>query len=315
MAFTYGVKLPGFNNKKIWVKEINSGLYKDLVKSLYNNDSTEFLYHLNLVIEHVSPGILQEGLNVVDKIILLLQIRSICISPDLKLKATCPDTGKEFECEIKIEELVSKLENISYTKVVQHQNITITHSIVKAIDEINFINILPDKLFSYQLASCIDLVILKETEVCFKQLQFEERLKIVENLPLSITTKVFDSLTNVEKELSQLKLLAIQSPWTASNVVSLPVSTDTNVLLEFCKLIFNDDLINLYKINLNLVYRANFTPEYVDNITPAEQLLYWTLYVQQIQKEHSEATSTTKPPGYSDGNSNNIGFKVPEGFT
>ena len=85
MAFTYGVKLPGFNNKKIQVGEITSKLYKDLVKSLYNNDSTEFVYHLNQLIEHASPGILQGGLNAVDKIILLLQIRSICISPDLKL--------------------------------------------------------------------------------------------------------------------------------------------------------------------------------------------------------------------------------------
>jgi hypothetical protein len=309
MSFTYGVKLPGFN-KKIWVKEITSKLYKDLVKSLYNNDNTEFLYHLNLVINYASPGILQEGLNVVDKIILLLQIRSICISPDLKLKATCPVTKKEFEYDIQIENLVAKLENISYTKQLTYKNITIVHSIVKAIDEVNFVGLSSDKFLSYQLASCIDSITIKEVNIQFNVLDFNERLKIVENLPLTVSNKIFDSLTNIEKELSQLKLLVIPSPWTSTNVVNLPVSTDTNVLLEFCRLIFNDDLINLYKINLNLISKANFTPEYVDSITPAEQLLYWSLYVQQVQKEHNEVTSGARASN----NTENSGFKVPSGF-
>jgi len=315
MAFTYGVKLPGFDNKKIWVNEITSKLYKDLVKSLYNNDSTEFLYHLNQVIEHASPGILQGGLNAVDKIILLLQIRSICISPDLKLKATCTDTKKEFEYNIKIEDLLSKLENISYIKTVTHERITITHSIVKAIDEMHFVELSADKLFSYQLASCIDTILINDKVVLFKNLKFNERLELIENLPLTISTKVFESLTATETELSQLKLLVVPSPYSRNNVVDLPISTNTNVLLEFCKLIFNDDLINLYKINLSLISKANFSPEYVDSITPAEQLLYWTLFVQQTEKEHSESTASSKPAGFNGNNPSNVGFKVPSEFT
>jgi len=319
MAFTYGIKLPGFNYKKIWVKEVNAKLYKDLVKSLYNNDTTEFLHHLNQVVEHVSPGILLDGLNVVDKIILLLNIRSVCISPDLKLEAVCNDTKKKFEYIIKIEDLVAKLGNIHYNKSVTFNNITINHSIVKAIDEINFINIEPEKMFSYQLASCIDSMTVNEKFLSFKGLTFSERIELVEKLPLTLATEVYKSLTRVEDSLADTKLLSIKSPYTGSYVVNLSVSTNTEVLLEFCKLIFNDDLINLYKINLNLISKANFTPEYVDSITPAEQLLYWTLFVQQAEKEQSEANSGSKSrdtsvPGFN-GMPLDIGKNSPSEFT
>jgi hypothetical protein len=309
MAFTYGVKLPGFNNKKIQVGEITSKLYKDLVKSLYNNDSTEFVYHLNQLIEHASPGILQGGLNAVDKIILLLQIRSICISPDLKLKATCVETKKQFECNIRIEDMVFKLESAIYNKTILQENVTIKHSIVKAIDEIHFINLEPEKAFSYQLASSIDELIAGGKTIEFKNISFEERVKIVDALPLTLTTKVFDSLSLTEAEISKTKLLVVPSPYSKTPVVDLPVSTNTTVLLEFCKLIFNDDLINLYKINLNLISKANFTPDYADSITPAEQLLYWNLYVQQVQEEVSANTPKqgNNTPSFGQGIPNEFG--------
>jgi len=308
MAFTYGVKLPGFNNKKIWVGEVTSKLYKDLVKSLYNNDSTEFVHHLNQLIEHASPGILQGGLNAIDKIILLLQVRSICISPDLKLKATCVETKKTFEYNLRIEDLVSKLESVTYNRTVLHENVTVTHSIIKAKDEIHFVNLEPEKTFSYQLASSIDTLLVEDKTIDFKLLPFDKRVEFVDALPLSLTTKVYDSLSEVEVELSKLKLLVVPSPYSKTPVVDLPISTNTNVLLEFCKLIFNDDLINLYKINLNLISKANFTPDYADSITPAEQLLYWNLYVQQVQEEI--AASNPK----SNNSPTSLGANVPNEF-
>jgi hypothetical protein len=319
MSFTYGVKLPGFNNKKIWVKEVTAKDYKDLVKSLYNNDPTEFLHHLNQVIEHVSPGILQEGLNVVDKVILLLQIRSICISPDLKLKANCTDTKREFEYTVKIEDLISKLENISYNQTVTYEYTIVNHSVIKAKDELYFVGLETERYFSYTLASCIDSLSIRDKTVNFKELEFNDRIKIVDTLPFLITTKIYKSITTVEETLNNIKLLVILSPFTKKHVVNLPVSTNTNVLLDFCKLVFNDDLINLYKLNLSLVSKANFTPDYVDSITPAEQLLYWTLFVQQVEKENSDSNTIlqnkqTTAPGF-DGKAIDLNLSTPSEFT
>jgi len=312
MGFVYGVKLPGLD-KKIWAKELTSKLYRDLVKSLYNTDSTAFLQHLNFIIEHVSPGILQEDLNVIDKVILLLNMRAISINPDLKLKATCPITKKEFEKNIKIEEVLSKFENFKYNGNVECDGIKISHSIIKAKDEFNFIDIDQEKLFSYRLASSIDSICVDNKDILFKDLSFEERVQVVETLPLNVTTKVQESLSSIEEELSKTKLLSIHSPFAKVYVVDIPVSTNVVVLLEFCKSVFNDDLGNLYRLNFNLVNKAGFTPEYADSIPPSEQLLYWMYFVQQAQKEQqaAEGTSSNNPSF----NGSKVGVETPSEFT
>lgn len=316
MAFKYSVKLPG-KNKKIWIKEITSKLYRDLVKSLYNNDTTEFLQHLSYIIEYVYPGIIQEDLNVVDKVLILLHTRGICINPDLKLKAKCPKTTKEFECTIRIEDLINKLEDINYNKTIVHENIQIVHSVVKVKDELYFIDISEEKFFSAQLASSIDSIEVDKKMLLFKDLTFDERLELVEKIPLMLAKKVYESITIVENNLSQIKLLSVRSPFSGEYVVDLPVSTNVKVLLEFCKLIFNDDLGNLYRINFNLVNKGNFTPEYVEQITPAEQLLYWNYLVQQSQKEQeaykdAQGGNNTSMPNYG---GPTIGKEMPSEFT
>ena len=293
MAFKYGIKLPG-KNRKIWVKEITSKLYRDLVKSLYNNDTTEFLQHLSYIIEYVYPGIIQEDLNVVDKVLILLHTRGICINPDLKLKAKCPQTSKEFECTVRIEDLISKLEDINYTRVVSHENIQIFHTVAKVKDELQFIDITEEKFFSAQLASSIDSITVNQETLLFKEFTFEERLEVVEKIPLVLAAKIYESITQVEDGLSQIKLLTVRSPFTGEYIVDLPVSTNVKILLEFCKLIFNDDLGNLYRITFNLVNKGHFTPDYVEQITPAEQLLYWNYLVQQSQKEQEAYDSAQK---------------------
>lgn len=316
MAFKYGIKLPG-KNKKIWVKEITSKLYRDLVKSLYNNDTTEFLQHLTYIIEYVYPGIIQEDLNVVDKVIILLHTRSICINPDLKLKAKCPKTNKEFECTIRIEDLISRLENINYTRIVKQDNVEVVHTIAKVKDEFQFIDISDERYFSTQLASSIDSITVNNQSLLFKDLTFEERLEIIEKLPLVLAAKVYESIISVETELSLIKLLTVRSPFTGDYIVDLPVSTDVKTLLEFCKLIFNDDLGNLYRIAFNLINKGNFTPDYVEQITPAEQLLYWNYVIQQNQKEQEAYDSAQKSNSSSTPNygGQQIGKETPSEFT
>ena len=285
MAFIYGVKLTGFKEKK-WINELPSKLYRDLVKSLYNVDDTAFLLHLNNVIEHICPGILHEGLNVIDKVILLLNMRAICISPNLALEGECPVTKKKFKKEIMLEDIISKAEKVTYENTISHENIQVTHTVIKARDEIAFIDLAPDLAFTYQLASCIDSIVINQKTLYFKDFSLEERLKIVETMPLVITKKVYESILATEERIVETKLLTVMSPYALNApVVDLPVSTSPAVSLQFCKLLFNDDLNNLYKINFCLVNKGNFSAEYADSITPAEQTVYWTYYMEQASKE------------------------------
>jgi hypothetical protein len=294
MGFTYSVKLPGFN-KLVWAKEINSKDYRDLVKSLYNNDSSSFIQHSNYVVEQIVPGILQEGLNVVDKLILLVNARAVSVNPDLKVNAVCKETNKEFQYTIKLDTIFDKLSEIQYSNITTYGNIEVAHSIVKAKDEKYFLTDNTEALYIYQLASSVDQITIKDKILKFNQINFEERCKLIENLPADINNKIIKKLYDTELALTQNKLLFIESPHSDVPAVDIPLSTDIGILLHVNKLLFTDDLNNLYKLVYNLISKLNFQGDYLDKLAPAELYLYWSLYLQENQQ------SSSAPP-----NPNNI---------
>lgn len=297
MGFTYSVKLPGFN-KTVWAREISSKDYKDLIKSLYNNDESSFILHSNYVVEQIVPGILQEGLNVVDKLILLVNARAISVSPDLKVKTACKETNKEFEYTIQLDTIFDKLSGLQYNSVTEYKNIKVEHSIVKARDEKYFLEKVPENLYIYQIASSIDRIITEDRVLEFNNLSFDKRCLIVENLPAHLNNEIIKALYKAEVELSQNKLLFIKSPFSEIPAVDMPLSTDIGVLLQVSKLLFTDDLNNLYKLIYNLVSRLHFQGEYIDKLAPAELYLYWSLYLQETQQAAASQPPSNNIPGY-----------------
>lgn len=293
MAFQYSVYLPGLN-KTVWLKEINSRVYRELIKSLFNTDDSSFILHSNKVIEDICPGVVDRDLNIIDKLIILVNARAVCISPDLKIQVTCPVTQKEFEYNVKLDTIFNTLNQIKYKNSVTYNTINVECSIVKAKDEKYFLEKEQEKLFLYQIASSIDKIKVKEKEIDFIPLSMEERITIIENLPSQIAVNVLQSLFNTEKELNKTRLLLVNSPYANVTAVDIALSTDIGILLQFCRVLFTDDLANVYKLIFSLVSQAGFSGEYIDNITPAEMYLYWSLYLQKAESENQQMNSTSK---------------------
>ena len=300
MGFTYNVKLPGFNNRIFQAREINGALYRTIVKSLYNADDTAFIQCINNAIEYIIPGILQEDINVVDKLLLLINTRTICVSPDLKLRVTCPVTKKEFNYTCRLDEIYEQLEKLEYTRTITVENIEVTHSIIKAQHEAVFFDAKNNEalLPFYQLASAVDKIVIDGNTILFKGIPLESRVQIIESLPLSVSQALFVSLNEVESSLADKKLLYVISPMSGQPAVNMPVSTNVNSLLRVCKFIFTDDLTNLYRMVFNLVNYVGFSADYLDNIAPAEQLLYWSYYLQTQQKEDTGVSTLNKVAGF-----------------
>lgn len=297
MGFTYNIKLPGFNNKTFRVKELNGALYRALIKSLYNDDDAAFIDCINDTIEQIVPGILQEDLNVIDKVLLLINTRSICVSPDLKLKVICPVTKKDFNYSQRLDELYEQLKFLDYTNTIEHNGIKITHSIIKVKHEHLFFKDLEyNKLLLYQLASSVDKIQIENNLLLFKELDIEQRVQVINQLPNQLVKKVSESIKLIESRLNKNKLLHIISPLSSKVAVDMPVSTNVHNLLQIIKFVFTDDLINLYKVSFNLVHYVHFSPEYIDSITPAEQLLYWAYFNNQQTKEQNNSLTSGNFP-------------------
>lgn len=289
MAFYYSVFLPGLN-ETVWLKEINSKSYRELIKSLFNTDSSSFILHSNNLIEEICPGLVKKQLNIIDKLIVLVNARAVCISPDLKIQVTCPTTEKQFEYNIKLDTIFDTLNNVKYKNLISYNNINVECSIVKAKDEVYFLEKDREKLFLYQIASCIDKITAKEKCIEFVSLSMEERIAVIENLPSQIAMEVLQRLIETEKQLNKTHLLLVNSPYAKTVAVDIALSTDISILLHFCKIMFTDDLTNLYKLIFNLIDKAGFSGEYLDTITPAELYLYWSLYLQKVEAENQQVS-------------------------
>ena len=285
MAYKFNITLPGLE-RTIPVKEITTKQYRDLVKSLYNKDGDVFLEHINSVLEDIVPGILQEHFTVIDYLILLLTSRMICINPDIKFNSTCPETRKEFESIIRMEDIINKLGTIKFKKTFTKEAYKITYSLLKAKDIVTIYKLDRQLEMYYHFISSIDEIQINNQTFSMGNFSFDKKIKVVENLPIELTNEIYSNLIVNYKEINQIKLFELKSPYTKKTVTDNALSLTTEEVFEILKLLFNDDLGNVYKLSYNLVSMAGYTPEYLDSITPAEQFLYWSLHLQRVNKEN-----------------------------
>lgn len=288
MSFHVKLNLPG--KKEVWAKEISSGQYKSIVKSIYSVDDSSFIYHTNLVLESaINPEEYAE-FTVIDKLVALMQLRAVSVSPDLKFQVTCEETKKPFEVTLSIEEILKSMPESSLKEKIALNNFLVDVSLIKAKDEKHFIApyVTPeetDKYYLHTLVSSINCITVKKETVDFKRFSWEERCSIVERLPAKLSTLIFNKITEFEKTLEENKVIKINSPFTGKLQLDIPLTTNVSALIKLAKLVYTENLTNLYTMTYNLIKYGKFSGSYLDSITPVEAQIYWIYCQKQIESE------------------------------
>jgi hypothetical protein len=299
MNFSYRVKT--FNSAEpIWIKELNFKDFRSIVKSQYENDDTSFMYHTNKFLDDALPSHVFGPLTIVDKLLILLQVRATCIGPDLTLKITCDETKQVYEQTILIDKIVNTFNLKPYQKKLTFEKIRFELSAIKAKDEHYFVNAPEDKLLTYTLASSLDSIKNSRDGVNkdFFWESWDDRLKIIDRLPAAITNALSRELIETEKELSANKILTSVSPFTNNKTLEIFLTNNAEAVAKFTKLLFTDDLNNLYTLMFNLVNVAGFEASYIDSISPIEAQLYWMYKEKQLAAaENKSSTPEIPTPG------------------
>jgi hypothetical protein len=140
--------------------------------------------------------------------------------------------------------------------------------------------------------SSIDSISYKNETVYFKNLSWEERVQLVTRLPSKLSSSIIKNISDVETNISQNKLISIRSPYTNKITLEMPLTTNVPSLIKFIKLVFTENLSNLYTITYNLVNYGKFTGDYLDSITPIETQVYWIYCQKQMEKEGDQKDNT-----------------------
>lgn len=290
MSFKLKAYLPSLQ-KDVQIKELTYRQYRELVKSLYSVDKEESINQYNSILLELCPEIENIDITFEDKLSLLFTVRNFCVSPDLKLKITTPNTN-EFVYNVAVDNLIKNIKSINKSKSIKQENIEIEFSSYKVRDEGVFIGNNKDTI--KMLASHIDTIKIAKEITSFKGLKLIEREQIVNSLPFTLYKFVLKEIVNQQNSLEELDLLTVIHPLTKKTVLRLSQNITFETLQRLVSFCFTEDLANVYRAFYNIVHYANFNPDYVDSITPIELQVYWMYFMEDTKKQSTDSKSSSK---------------------
>jgi len=277
--FTYTAYLPGCQ-ETIQIKELQFGRYKHLLKAMTNdNNSVIAEFFDNLLQDLCISDIPIDRCTFLDKLILLLTIRSINISPDLELTVTCPETQSTFNYSLLITDVIDRLQNLNLPESIYNTTKTyndgnlIIHLGMPSIINIDACDLLlPETVIKKILLNDKDITTTKR--------------EIIERLPITILKDIKEYITYFSSALSDIKLISIQSPFAKiNNSIEIPLNLFSNSIIEFLKICFKKNLLSVYELEYFLLSKLNIGYELLKTSTPAELNIYINMFRDEKHEE------------------------------
>lgn len=273
-GFVYTVYLPGIK-QTVSLTELNFSDYKHLVKTLTNNNDE----HINSAFNDIINKCCLQDVSMctaLDKTLILLTIRNVCISPILDLVVTCSETQKQFNCNAEFSSLIEKIQNF---------NINVSKEITYGKDISVLFNIPKDLYISTDinaLQSVINTVTIGEHST-------QDTNLLVEKLPAVVLKDAKSYISDISEKLNEFELINITSPYSDNaSQVQITANFFNGSVIEFLKICFKKNLMSIYELEYFLFKHNRISYDLMCNSTPAELAIYTSLYKEE-QKEREKA--------------------------
>ncbi len=241
-TFNYEIFIPSLQ-KKVMFREINTAQQKRLVKAIIDSPAynTEFIFALQQIIKEncVDNSININELTIYDKMIISLIMRSVSIGDIITMTLKSAKEDKTFTRELKLKELVEKVVNeikIESTTIADDLNMFTVDCSLPTIGEeyemesqlhknnknveINTDNELRETIgsvFINEIVKYIKNITIKNKEndeltiIDLKQLDFKNRIKVIESLPSKLINKIIDYIGLINKEFEKILLVKVDN--------------------------------------------------------------------------------------------------------
>jgi hypothetical protein len=252
-------------------KEIKYSTYKNLAKTILNNNNADISnFFNNLILIHSNDK--QINFNFLEKLIILLALRIICVSPVLEFNIQ--DKNKK-------QQLVS----VDLSKLLQNiQNINFDDKEVQFLENIEVNFSLPSNLFYNTLEehylSTIKSVIINKTVYDVND------SKILDSLPTSTLKYAKELFDKINNNISKYFLIKIF--FGENENLELPLSLKDNTIIEFLKILFKRDLLSLYEFEYFFISKLNLTYDLLHNSTPAELNVFMNIYKKDLEERNKQ---------------------------
>ena len=217
----------------------------------------------------------------VDKFLMLLNLRSICIGDELK-----------FNQSVGTVTVSVRLINIINNYNTPISNFTQSLSINNMY---NLILNMPKTLylsgFDSIMLQVIDKIVDDSTTYHADTINFKN--EILKILPANQTHKIIEYINTMSEQGEQLHIL---KKVERASIDSLSMNPYNNNMFIFIKNIFSEKLYSLYQFYFKMVNSLKFDSFSVNNQTPAESSMYISLFNEQMKTQNSENSNVPEIP-------------------
>jgi len=144
--------------------------------------------------------------------------------------------------------------------------------------------LLPDTASVIQ--SCLNAIIFNDVKIEMQKLSNEYVAELLSNLDSHTVSYIYKFINNYADDL-MLTAFCGNADLQLDSIILSPFN---NSMLDFCKFILKDNLLNLYKNIHTLCSKSHMTPEFLMNIPPIEQQLYIKLLIDEIEQANKQLT-------------------------
>jgi hypothetical protein len=235
-SFCYEVWVPSLK-KNIMFREINTSQQKRLIKAIIDSPlyNTEFIYVLKQVIDEncADTSVITDKLTIIDKMFIAIAMRSTSVSDLLEFQIPVAE-GKTVQRGISLIELIKKTkENVTIPEslnITDEKGIfTIECSIPTIATEYNFEKEVRGKMtqnnpetpeqirevigdmFMAELVKYINTLTIKVNDtinkIDFNSLDFINRIKLTEKLPVKVVEKLVEFGEKVRNEIDKIVVI------------------------------------------------------------------------------------------------------------
>lgn len=276
--FVYTVYLPG-EKKTVYIKELQFSRFKHLVKNIINDNNAIIAEFFDDLLVDLCPDEAKiKQFTFIDKLIMLLTVRAICIAPTLELTITCPVTMKQFNTNMTIQSVIEKLQNLNLPDDIYNNTINCNDSLLVNLGMPSTLNI-KERDFSV-INTVVKSITLNNTDIT------KNKDQVLEQLPITVLKNIKEYIEHFNSSLKDINLLSVISPFTETlEQVSVPLNLFSNSVIEFLKICFKRNLLSFYEIEYFLINKLNIDYELIKTSTPAELNIYINLYKDEKKEE------------------------------
>ena len=270
-------------NDTVYYSELTNFTYFSLLKYINNSDNRGVQQCFDeIVVNHIKTP---TTLSSLDKFLILLDMRSICVGDSIELKLKTGNAARLSIFSI-LENIKSKVKDINFRKSCVIDDITLnlyipTNILVDREDDI-YESVVESVEFN-GIASRLDVFTKEQKEEFFK------------SLPATAFNYISQYVIDVREQIKDINIINSN---TLLEIEEVPFNLFDNTLFMFLKLLYTDDLMNFYEQQYSFIKKLKFTHDHFMKMTPNESRLFINLYNKDIKtQEDAKNKGSGNSPG------------------